>query len=210
MNPMNLLGDNGQLFGWSEATWRLLDQAGILIGYAMLLLPIAAWIGRNRIRDWLRRNRFPRVGGESGADTRWDALVFTVSRFEVPAWVLERHPPAAVALLATEQSKGAARRLAELARRRGIGVADPRLLQDPDDPAGARDETAGLIQHLREQGHERIGVDVTGGKTPMSLGAFMAAEENGCDSLYVTTRYDARLKRPDMSSARIVTISRRA
>jgi N-acetylmuramic acid 6-phosphate (MurNAc-6-P) etherase len=29
-------------------------------------------------------------------------------------------------------------------------------------------------------------VDITGGKTPMSVGAFMAAEERGATSLYVT------------------------
>jgi len=50
-------------------------------------------------------------------------------------------------------------------------------------------------------------VDVTGGKLPMSLGAFMAAEESGADTLYVASEFDPQLKRPDMRTARIRRIS---
>ncbi|RMD85019.1 MAG: TIGR02710 family CRISPR-associated protein, partial [Candidatus Dadabacteria bacterium] len=50
-------------------------------------------------------------------------------------------------------------------------------------------------------------VDVTGGKVPMSLGAFMAAEEAGTPSIYVTAEYDARLQRPRAETARVVRLS---
>ncbi len=207
-----LIGANGQLFGWSESIWLWLDQFGILFGDLALVVGVAAaiwaWISRDRILGWLRLNRFPLSGHETDPDESWDALIFTVSRHEIPQWVIDCKHPRAIGLLATGESHKAAETLANRARAAGVTVIGPRRIDDPDDPAEAREETTTLIQRLRGMGHPRIGVDITGGKTPMSIGAFIAAQEQGCDSLYVSSRYDSKLKRPDTGTARIRRIAR--
>ena len=208
---INLVGNNGQLFGWEASTWLWLDQFGVLLGNSLMsasiVIAVAGWLQRERIHRWLRRNCFPAVGGEAGDDTRWDAILFTVSREEVPAWVMEQKRPAAVGLLSSDRSRTVADRLAQSARDQGITVTGPYAVEDPDDPARAMAETRHIIQRLRDDGHARIAVDVTGGKTPMSIGAFMAAEEEGCDTIYVSTDYHGELKRVDRRTARIRRIS---
>lgn len=206
------LGANGQLFGWSESTWLWLDQFGILLGDITLIIGVLggiwAFTQRDRIRRWLRLNRFPLSGRETDPEETWDALIFTVSRDDIPQWVIDCKQPRAIGLLATQQSHEAATRLADRARLAGVTVIGPKMIDDPDDPAEAHDETARLIQRLRGMGHPRIGVDITGGKTTMSIGAFIAAREQDCDTLYVSAEYDSKLKRPDTRSARIRRIAR--
>lgn len=209
---MSLVGANGQLFGWAASTWLWLDQFGILAGDLMICLSLAgvvwAWLRRDAIRRWFVTNRFPVVGEEAADEGRWDAILFTISRPEVPVWVLRQQRPGAIALLATEESRPPALAVKEQAAELGIVVVGPEYIGDPDDPAESRERAARLIERLRALGHDRIAVDVTGGKTPMSLGAFMAAEEAGCVSLYVSTQYDPDLKKPHLPSARLRCISR--
>ena len=207
-----MIGENGQLFGWSEATWLCLDQFGILVGDIMLVLSIVATVWafwwRDRLRRWLLRGSLP-VSAEQAEDTEcWDGLLFTVSRPELPEWVLESRKPRTIALLATTDSKPAADAIVQAARKRNIGIIGPALLADPDDPAEARDQSLRLLQRLRESGQQHIAVDVTGGKTPMSIGAFLAAGQANADVLYVVSEYDRDLKKPDTRSARIRCISR--
>lgn len=203
---------NDNLFGWSEATWHLIDQVGILLGVLMGIswivgLPLAL-LKREEIRRWFTRNRFPNVGATLESEQRWDALAFTVSHKDLPQWVVDVLKPAYVGLIATDASREAAREIATLAKQRGLEVLSPVYLDNPDDPAEAFAQTRLLLRRLRETGAERIAVDITGGKTPMSLGAFMAAEELGVSSLYVTSNYDKALRRPDMRTAQIRCISR--
>ena len=47
---------------------------------------------------------------------------------------------------------------------------------------------------MRDAEAKEIAVDVTGGKTPMSLGAFMAAEEFAVQTIYITSEFDPSLK----------------
>ncbi len=209
---MTFIGDNNQLFGLAESTWLWLDQFGILFGDIALIVGILggviAWLQRDRIRRWFSFNRFPVSGREADDEERWDALLFTVSKAEIPQWVMEAKKPRAVAFLATEQSGDAARKLVDHARSAGIDALVPKQVDDPDDPAQAREEAARLIQRLRDKGHGRIAVDVTGGKTPMSIGAFMAAQEAHCDTLYVSSDFDPALKQPVMRSAKIRCITK--
>lgn len=209
---MEIIGANGQLFGWSESTWLWLDQGGIIAGDVMITLTMVggiwAWMSRESIHRWFRTNRFPSVGGLTDEPAQWDALIFTVSRPEVPEWVIQQTSPKAIGLLATHQSMQMAHELAAETRKIGITLTGPKRLDDANDPAEARDEIAHLILRLRGMGHQRIAVDITGGKTPMSIGAFMAAEEAGCDTIYVSSEFDSRLRKPDMGTAKICRISR--
>jgi predicted neuraminidase len=111
--------------------------------------------------------------------------------------------PKAVAFIATELSLPVAEELRQQAIKLGITALEPVLLADPDNPALCRKLTAELLVELAD--HGRLAVDVTGGRTPMSLGAFMAAEELGAGTLYVSCQYPNG--KPDMASAAIVCIS---
>lgn len=189
-----------------DLIWLWLDRAGIVLGVVMGV----TWLGGlilaafrpEVLRRWFSRNRFPRIGGTQVEDV--DALVFTVSKPEVPAWVMTQLRLKAVGFIATEQSRDAAGELRRTAERQGVRALEPVCLADPDNPAESRDRTAALLVELADYG--RLAVDVTGGKTPMSLGAFMAAEECGARTLYVTCEYPQG--KPDMRTAAIACISR--
>lgn len=92
----------------------------------------------------------------------------------------------------------------------GLRVCGQIKIDDVDDPAPTRRAVMQLIGNLRAAGAVLIAVDLTGGKTPMSLGAFMAAEECGVQTFYVATDFDAALNQPRLPSARIVRVSRPA
>ena len=197
-----------QLFGWSEQTWLYLDQAGILVGNIMLVIPwvaiIVGWTKKDNIRRWISRNRFPHIGGKPEG-MEWQGLVFTVSREELPGWVVKQVQPAWIGLLVTELSEATGKRIQTQTEHNGI-KAISRRIENPDDPQEAYRQTLSLLEHMAAEGCNRIAVDITGGKVPMSLGAFMAAEEVGADSLYVATDFDQN-RRPDMRTARITSIS---
>jgi hypothetical protein len=195
------------LFGWSDDFWKMLDQLSIIVGGALMLITIVGGfygsIKLNKIRNWLTRNRFPGIGG-SLEHTRWQGLVFTVSRSDVPQWVITQVRPQAIGLLTTQDRHAESETIRQNAQQSGINVMTE-TVNDPDDPAEIKLKTKGLLQKLRDFGVNDIAVDITGGKTPMSLGAFMAAEECGCDSIYVTTVY--KDNKPDITTAQIKAIS---
>lgn len=197
-------------FDLTESTWLLLDRIGIVLGIvtgAVTLLALAiGYLRREQVRRWLVRNRFPVIGGALAEHIRYDGLVFTVSKVETPAWVLDQIKPKAAVFVVSEQSRGAVDELK--ARMPGIASLSVLTVADVDDPGDTRQAVRQAIEWLKSIGCTHIAVDVTGGKVPMSLGAFMAAEEMGQDSLYVSTRFDAQLNRPDMRTAKIVVVSR--
>lgn len=202
------------LFGWSEQTWLILDQVGILGAAVTVVLSwtgvALAWFKKDSIRRWLTSNRFPTVGGSPHDVNPWHGLIFTVSREEVPRWVMETIRPSMVGFVASNESRKVSEVLAQVASKLDVRTVETVMLDDPDDPAGARMRTRYLIDFMRARGAISIAVDVTGGKTPTSIGAFMAAEECGVETIYVTSRFDAELKKPDMRTARIVCVSRPA
>lgn len=202
VNPLN----------WNDDVWLALDRFGILAGNLMFLFAVGGglwgFFKRDDIRRWLFRNRFPHVGAEMARDQHWDALAFTVSHKELPLWVADLCRPAHIGLIATEQSRPAAQEIAAIARQKGIHVQKTVYLDNPDDPAEALAQTRHMLARLREAGAENIAVDITGGKTPMSVGAFMAAEETGASTLYVSFDFDASLKKPDTLSAKLIRISK--
>lgn len=195
-----------QLFGWSEQTWLLLDQFGILAGDVMLLISwvafVIGWIKKDSIRLWFAKNRFPHIGGKPEGLT-WQALIFTVSRYELPCWVIEQLHPQRIGLLTTRHSEAVGKRIQAYAAELGIAVWQ-RMIENPDDPNEVYLHARELFQVMGKD--SRIAVDITGGKVPMSLGAFMAAEETGGDSLYVSTSFEHG--RPDMRTAKIISVSR--
>ena len=201
---------NKQLFDWPESTWLILDQWGIIIGLFVsvltIVLAITAWFRLDRIKSWFSRNSFPSIGGEIG-HKQWDGIVFTVSNTETPKWVIDSCQPKMIALLATKQSSINATEICEYAEAKGIEVLDTIILGDVDDIKESESEISHLISRLRSKSCQTIAIDLTGGKTTMSLGAFMAAEQSQVTSLYVSTEYDNQLKKPIMSTAKCLAVS---
>jgi hypothetical protein len=203
---------SGNLFGWSDALWTLIDQVGMLLGLGTGLLTLGglalALIRPAILRRWFLRNRFRHVGDDLAEGETWDGLVFTVSKPDLPILVLHRLRPAHLGLIASAQSRPHAEAIQREAASLGIAAHGIVEVNNPDDPAEARDQAKALLGRLRTAGAGRCAVDVTGGKTPMSLGAFMAAEKAGCSTLYLASRYDDKLQRPDPASSRLNCISR--
>lgn len=188
-----------------EFFWLWLDRLGIVLGVLTGLTWIVglslAVLRPEAVRNWFSRNRFPHIGVSRFEHV--DAIVFTVSNPDVPEWVMQQLRPKAVGFIATEQSRDSAVRLKKSAERQRMVALEPVILINPDDPRESRDRTAALLIDLAD--HGALSVDVTGGKTPMSLGAFMAAEELGAKTLYVTCEY--QYGKLDLRSAKIACIS---
>jgi len=197
----------------SSQAWEWINRgaavAGIVTFIAWVAGLIVGIVNRDRIKRWLRTNRFPKVGGAPEHERSWRGIVFTVSRTDVPAWVVERCLPDYVAFVASRESKGAAEELMRHVERMGIKVLAPNVINDPDDPAEIRRATSYLLDELRAAcDGGMLAVDITGGKVPMSIGAFMAAEEHKADTLYASADYVNGV--PDPGTLRLITLSRPA
>jgi hypothetical protein len=201
----------------SPQTWDALDKLGILLSDAMLLLTItgAVWgfLKWEAVWRWVARrlgsSRLPPVGFDLEQRQKWDAIAFTVSNAEVPLRVLDRHLDAGrVGLIFSEQSRPAAEAIRKFLLARGKPPPEEQIVHNADDPAEARRKTRFLLELWRAENLATLAVDVTGGKTPMSLGAFLAAEEAGASTLYVTAEYDPNLRKANLDTAQIRCISR--
>jgi hypothetical protein len=203
---------SGNLFGWGEPVWHAIDQIGMLFGLAMGL----TWFGGllfavlrpDTLKRWLFRNRFPNVGANLTEGERWEGVIFTVSKPELPIQVIRQLRPGHIGLIVSEQSRGSANAILREAQALNIRSHGVLQVSDPDDPAETREMARALLHRLRGAGVEACAVDITGGKMPMSLGAFMAAEETGISTLYLASRYDDKLQKPDSQTSRIHCLSR--
>jgi hypothetical protein len=197
-------------------TWDALDKLGILLSDFTLAVGLAgtgwAFLRRKDIRRWMARfaaRRLPPVGFDLESRQRWDAIAFTVSNAEVPLRVLERHLDAGrVGLIFSEKSRPAAEEIKAFLRTHGKPPPEEQVIHNVDDPAEARRKTRFLLDLWRADNLATLAVDVTGGKTPMSLGAFLAAEEAGASTLYVTAEYDPNLRKPNLDTAQVRCLSR--
>lgn len=197
-----------QTFGWCDSTWLLLDQLSILLGLIVLLLGFIgipwAWVRRRQIVRRLLLNaqgltsRLPKATDLKDDEWHWDGLVFTVSRAELPKWVLDLRADKlrAVALLATEQSQAAAQAIREHAQAKGIVHVSIEILPYPLDINDIEKHTELALKRLAERGVTCPAVDVTGGLVTMSLGAFKAAADAGVDTLYIAADWDRDAPKP--------------
>lgn len=205
---MKWTGSTGQLFGWDPLTWTIIDQVGILLGYATVaagvLGVLVTWFKRDSIRRWFRSNRFPAVGGDFTALGPVGGCVFCVSQAELPEWVIEQLTLNRVGLVDTPASAAAGDRIQAFVEARG-GLCWRRRIENPNDPECTRVCVSELLEDMVATPGQAIMVDVTGGTKPMSIGAFMAAEEAGVSTIYVTA--DRSDNRPIDETARIIRVS---
>lgn len=177
-----------------------LSSAADLFGYAASCLALAAaligWINRFELIKIFGKRYFVNTGQPLAVQAdRIQAMVIPVSNAILAEWILSSLRPQSVAFLYTEATRHIALNLATDFSAVGIRffptAANIResefVLSTPDDPRKARELVRLFIDHFLAAGIPagNIFVDTTGGKVPMSIGAFQAAEEAGISSTYI-------------------------
>lgn len=203
------MADTSNVFGWPDRCWAFISQVDNLfdlpVNVITLTLFIVALTRRDDIRRWLTRNSFPSVGHVLSDKQRWNAIVFTLSRIDLPLWVMRTYKPSIVGFIATDYSVPVAQRLVSEAERLGIEVVGREHILNPNDPSQTREAASRLLNKLKARKIASVAVDVTGGTTPMSLGAFVSAEENGVTTLYITAKY--KNNKPIARSVKLIAVS---
>lgn len=187
-----------------------IDRAGILLGYMIasfsLAFGIYFFVRRTEIKRWFQRSRYLNTGEDFEIkEEEFKGVVIPVSRREQPEWIIRHLKPRIVVLIYTEKSRDIALRLVEdyksqckfLVSKDDIEQGID-MLKNPDDPYETKELVRKHIRRLKAEGLEpsRIFVDTTGGKVPMSIGAFQAAEEEGVSSFYVVGTWNGLIKDP--------------
>lgn len=163
--------------------------------------PIYRWIlGKREFRGTGEEFTFPK--------DKVKAIIVPVSRTEQPEWIIRHLEPKYVAFLYTEQKKNHAIKLIKLFSEKIHFVntlkeieQGQNMLSNPDNPNEAKEIVKKFIERFIAQGikEENIFVDTTGGKVPMSIGAFQAAEEMGVSSIYIVGKgNDGTIKEPSL------------
>jgi len=204
------------LFGWTEQLWLTLDHYGIFLGLISSIIAILttiagilAYIYRYRIKNWWSINRFPRVG-QKHSDNSWDCVVFTVSRDSTPIWMINEVCPRYIGIAGSNSSedfRNSIDSISKYAKKQGIKVFPPVILNDVSNISEVKSKISNLIHKVRKnEDINSVAVDLSGGNKLMSLGAFMAAEENQATSVFVSMHFP-KLGQPDYSSAKLVEVS---
>jgi len=188
---------------FSNSTLRAWDNAGIVLGYLVTCLSVGAavtaYFSRQAIQRWLHRmlslRRFEGLGTDfDPLREKVEAIVIPVSRRQQPEWIMRHLRPKHVAFLFTEQSKDVTRELLSIASELAIEVVNGAKdinsgvgLTTPDDPLKSKEAGKVLIERILQLGIDsrRVFVDTTGGRVPMSIGLFQAAEEMGVSTIYI-------------------------
>ncbi|HHW20438.1 MAG TPA: hypothetical protein GXX27_04805 [Thermodesulfovibrio thiophilus] len=123
-------------------------------------------------------------------------IVIPVSRTQQPEWIIRHMQPKYVSLLYTSfgNSIDAAKELInKFSTQVKFNLTEDdisnhkNIIDNAEDPLVTKKQTHQEIEHMLTLGFkpENIFVDTTGGKVPMSIGAFQAAEETGISTIYI-------------------------
>ena len=159
----------------------------------------------NKIQAVIKQKVFPDPL-EKNLEATYEALLFTVSQPDLPIWMIKHYKPKAIGLIGTEERLDSLKDIRDYAKQHGIKIYS-RTLESADVIVRTKQETLEIIEDLTAANFKLQALDITGGKTPMSIGAFLAAEEKGIDTLYVTADYNQ--KGPISGSIKSVLLSRK-
>lgn len=195
----------------NEQTWRYIGQLADFFGATLpiltgILILVGYW-KRKKIRQFFSRGTFSDVGEEMDEHEQFDAVLFTVSHEEISRIVIEMTKPKIIGLIPTGGSQTSAEKIKSYAESKNIRVLEISEIADANNPAHAQKAAKRLLSFLKDTDHARIAIDVTGGKTPMSIGAFMAAHEAGVTTIYLKSEFDKNLNKIKPGTARLVRIS---
>jgi len=201
------------LLGYNDQVWLYIDQFATVLGLVALILSIVlatlGYVYRDLILNRLARNRFPNIGidHDDSQHSSHDAVIFIVTEDVSQDWVLGLLKPKYVGILGTLGGNGfisGVGKLKTFADDAGCHVVSE-LMSNPTDIKEAKRKIEYLFSELTRMGANHCVVDLTGGSIPMSLGAFMAAEENSLSTLYVDTQYENGL--PKYETSKVVRVS---
>ena len=176
------------MWSWLESTQNALwvfglDLIGIVAAIVAAIFSMWNWFLTKR-REF--SNKLPRADKTSETAFTPDAVIFTVSASELPIHALKVfYKTPVVGFVHSAKSHKHMTKIRDYAREAGIKVLPPHELEDIHDPNQCRDAVAGLILQA-SKGRSRAGVfvDITGGKTTMSVGAYQAAVDRGATVVY--------------------------
>ena len=192
----------------SPQVWQYIGQVsdiwGALLGTLTVCLAGWGFFNRAAFKRYFTRITYSDVGRAIPKNQQYELVIFTVSHATVPLMVIEKTQPKRIALIATEGSKAEA----EIIAAQALGLETKIfILDDKDDPAEAKATVNKAIAHWEGIAPERIAVDVTGGTTPMSIGAFMAAQQAGVTTIYMQSEYDKEKKEIKAGSSQLICIA---
>lgn len=192
----------------TEQQWHYLGQISDFFGATLPILAILLGLWkRKEIRDFFSGISFTEVGEMLHETEKFDAVIFTVSREEGPKTTIEATSPKVIGLLPTHDTSQIAEKIKHYAEERGIAVLETSIIDDPYNPAHCQKAAKHLLRLLQNTSAKKIAVDVTGGTTPMSIGAFMAAHEAGVATIYLKSDYDGKSKKIKPGTTRLGHIS---
>lgn len=159
---------------------------GSLLGIVVIAWAIAKWFKRKLLRSSF-------VGGTATRKSR-KAIIFTIGfQKETIVKAINEQKPEFLGFLHSDESKG----VVDDAIKAATHVYEKTKIKSrevrPDDFSQVREATVSLVREMMRHWsitQSEIVIDLTGGKVPMSIGAFRAAEELGIDTQYMTSDFD--------------------
>jgi|GEM_PF-1687653 len=197
---------------------------GIIASSLAAAMGLWVWKERESVRNFFLNNP-TESDGEKFSEIEVSkilAMIIPVSRMEQPEWILYHLRPKRVMFLYTQKSHSDARKIFEKFSNQidyplharspisiyevparleatGKGGGTLGLINNPYNPEEVYNEVKEMLDQLINEGYSKdnIFVDTTGGTVPMSIGAFMAAEEKGITTLYVVaTKPNGKIEDP--------------
>lgn len=185
-----------------STAWQWLQNAEAIFTFAIL---ISGWVAWSRIKTFISLRQYRSVGDFVDSRRGFRGMVFLISRPDQALWIMGHHNVGAIGIVYTEQSKESAETVRKYAVAQKIHVSAQNQLNDPESVMEClrivRSQLNGFGDDADPSG---LAVDVTGGKTPMSLGAFMAANEFHVEAVYLSHHVEGKTTIPD----RLITMSR--
>ena len=180
-----VLGVALQLILWAITTGNLVIILAVTVSMIVMVLLIYG------ITEKISNRRKPKSLGDNIAfQVSRKGLIFTVGKqTHTIEYAIAQQRPEFIALICTDVTEKEADEIMEKFS------DDPEMVRkrlvDPFNLEEIRTTTQILIKWLEQKmPKDSIAVDITGGMTTMSLGAFLAADEFQIDSQYVRSNYD--------------------
>lgn len=179
----------------------------IAIIVVALLIMIAAVV----VLMIVLRARWPAssLDGSEAFKVARKAIIFTVGKQKDTILIaLEKQHPSHVGFICTEETLPVVEEIIQQ-----FGARSEVQVVNPWDIKGIYNAGVKIVSALRGGNPfepKDLVMDVTGGLTPLSIGAFRAAEDQGVDTQYIRSQYDKQGKRiPNTEQAILLTRHRR-
>ena len=179
-----VLGVALQLILWAITTGDVVIISAVTVSMLVMILLIYGIFERIS-----RRRLHKSLGDNIAFQVSRRGLIFTVGKqTHTIEYAIAQQKPEFIALICTDITENEADEV--VSKFGGNTEMIRKRLVDPFDMEEIRATTQSLIKWLSQNlPKDAIAVDITGGMTTMSVGAFLAADELQIDSQYVRSNY---------------------